>query len=165
MRPVDRARQQVFVDEELAEDRTERFEPAGEVKGNDTIRHAPSILDYLFRELAVSYLGRTDLAQVDPFDARADGLGKAAIEAEAASRRISRGFARSASPDNLVLLKPRAPETRERKEEPKPAPTRERVRRATTSAYRAEACPACSHFTVDTRTGVCAACGKAEAQG
>ena len=43
-----------------------RFEPAGLVQGNDTIKNATSILDYIFRELAVSYLERHDLAHVDP---------------------------------------------------------------------------------------------------
>jgi ribonucleoside-diphosphate reductase alpha chain len=44
-----------------------RFEPAGPVEGNETIKRATSILDYIFRELAVSYLRRDDLAtdQVD----------------------------------------------------------------------------------------------------
>ena len=45
-----------------------RFEPAGMVIGNDSIKNATSILDYIFRELAVSYLGRTDLAHVPPGD-------------------------------------------------------------------------------------------------
>jgi ribonucleoside-diphosphate reductase alpha chain len=44
-----------------------RFEPAGQVGGNDKIKRATSILDYIFRELAVSYLGREDLA-TDPVD-------------------------------------------------------------------------------------------------
>ena len=39
-----------------------KFEPSGKVKGNDRILSASSILDYLFRELAISYLGREDLA-------------------------------------------------------------------------------------------------------
>lgn len=43
-----------------------KFEPAGLVQGNQAIRMATSILDYIFRELAISYLGRTDLAHVDP---------------------------------------------------------------------------------------------------
>ena len=38
------------------------FEPSGEIKGNDRILNASSILDYIFRELAISYLGREDLA-------------------------------------------------------------------------------------------------------
>jgi hypothetical protein len=105
----------------------------------------------------VSYLGRTDLAQVDPFDARGDGLSKRATDAESAARLISRGFARTA-PDNLVMLRPRAiveniRETREAKVAP------------TATGYRADPCDACGHFTVE-QTGVCAACGaKGEASG
>lgn len=124
-----------------------RFEPAGEVKGNDTIRHATSILDYIFRELAVSYLGRADLAQVDPFDARGDGLCRRASDAEGAARLISRGFARATSPDNLVTLRPR----------PAVESLKER-RDIAATGYRSEPCNHCGHFTVDA-TGVCAACG------
>jgi ribonucleoside-diphosphate reductase alpha chain len=51
-----------------------RFEPAGLVTGNETIKNATSILDYIFRELAVSYLGRHDLAHVDPREV-VDGTG------------------------------------------------------------------------------------------
>ena len=43
-----------------------RFEPNGPVQGHDHIKMATSILDYIFRELAVSYLGRYDLAHVQP---------------------------------------------------------------------------------------------------
>jgi hypothetical protein len=52
-----------------------RFEPNGLVQGNDTIKNATSVLDYIFRELAVSYLARNDLAHVDPEDIRHDALG------------------------------------------------------------------------------------------
>jgi len=138
-----------------------RFEPAGEVKGNETIRHATSILDYIFRELAVSYLGRADLAQVDPFDARGDGLSKRAIDAEGAARLISRGFARGAAPDNLVMLRPRAVVENIRDRKDAPATT---LKPATTG-YRNDPCAACGHFTVE-QSGVCAACGaKGEASG
>lgn len=128
-----------------------RFEPAGEVKGNETIRHATSLLDYIFRELAVSYLGRTDLAQVDPFDARSDGLSKKANDAESAARLISRGFSRGASPDNLVMLRPRpvVESLRDRREAKSPQ---------SKTSYRSEPCAACGHFTVE-QSGVCAACG------
>ncbi|MBK8544181.1 MAG: hypothetical protein IPL62_11920 [Caulobacteraceae bacterium] len=131
-----------------------RFEPAGEVKGNETIRHATSILDYIFRELAVSYLGRTDLAQVDPFDARGDGLSKRATDAESAARLISRGFARGASPDNLVMLRPRSvvENIRDRKDAPAAPP------KPAATGYRNDPCSACGHFTVE-QTGKCAACG------
>ncbi len=52
-----------------------RFEPAGIVQGNDSIKNATSILDYIFRELAVSYLGREDLAHVQPEETHGD-LGR-----------------------------------------------------------------------------------------
>ncbi len=54
-----------------------RFEPSGMVEGNDTIKMATSIIDYLFRELAVSYLGRDDLAHVQPDDLMPDSVGVA----------------------------------------------------------------------------------------
>ena len=98
-----------------------RFEPAGIVQGNDTIKQATSILDYIFRELAISYLGRTDLAHVDPHDARFDALGRGVVEGKApekgekeeapcaphavpASKLVSTGYLRHPVPDNVVLL-------------------------------------------------------------
>ncbi|MBK8176809.1 MAG: vitamin B12-dependent ribonucleotide reductase [Rhodospirillales bacterium] len=57
-----------------------RFEPAGLVEGNDTIKNATSILDYIFRELAVSYLGRFDLAHNQPQDITPDTVGRGDAE-------------------------------------------------------------------------------------
>src|SRR5258706_531617 len=59
-----------------------RFEPAGPVQGNDSIKYATSILDYVFRELAVSYMSRFDLAHVDPTESNFDALGKGVEEAK-----------------------------------------------------------------------------------
>ena len=53
-----------------------RFEPNGLVMGNDRIKMATSVIDYLFRELAVSYLGRNELAQISEEDLRADAVGR-----------------------------------------------------------------------------------------
>jgi ribonucleoside-diphosphate reductase alpha chain len=53
-----------------------RFDPSGLVEGNDTIKMATSILDYIFRELAISYLGRYDLAHVQPQDLSPDTIGE-----------------------------------------------------------------------------------------
>jgi ribonucleoside-diphosphate reductase alpha chain len=90
-----------------------RFEPNGIVEGNDAIKMATSILDYIFRELAVSYLGRNDLAHVKPsdldFDAMGSGESEATVrEAEKSDRGLdavkkiaSTGFVRS----NLVLFR------------------------------------------------------------
>ncbi len=78
-----------------------RFEPAGLVIGNDSIKNATSVLDYIFRELAVSYLGRHDLAHVPPaFD---EDLGRSVGEpgrpataelAQTLSKVTSTGFVR-----------------------------------------------------------------------
>ena len=57
-----------------------RFEPSGIVEGNDTIKMATSLLDYIFRELAISYLGRNDLAHVQPADVLPDAVGKGSAE-------------------------------------------------------------------------------------
>ncbi|MEK9832245.1 MAG: vitamin B12-dependent ribonucleotide reductase, partial [Rhodospirillaceae bacterium] len=53
-----------------------RFEPSGPVEGNDTIKMASSILDYIFRELAISYLGRNYLAHVEIDDLEPDTMGR-----------------------------------------------------------------------------------------
>ncbi len=63
-----------------------RFEPAGVVMGNEAIKNATSILDYIFRELAVSYLGRHDLAHVQPEDIGSTTIGRG-VEAEKPRRR------------------------------------------------------------------------------
>ncbi|OFW99811.1 MAG: ribonucleoside-diphosphate reductase, adenosylcobalamin-dependent [Alphaproteobacteria bacterium RIFCSPHIGHO2_12_FULL_63_12] len=85
-----------------------RFDPSGPVTGNDQIKHATSILDYIFRELAISYLGRTDLAHVDPSESAVDAIGRGVTREKAqedASRLISKGFSRSTVSDNLVVLR------------------------------------------------------------
>lgn len=97
-----------------------KFEPAGMVQGNDSIKNATSILDYIFRELAVSYLDRTDLAHVKPEGASFDDLGRGEEEgvsnisemSEAgASRSLevlkqisSSGYLRKRLPQELVVL-------------------------------------------------------------
>lgn len=53
-----------------------RFEPNGIVQGHDNIKMSTSVIDYIFRELALSYLGRTDLVQVKPDDLRSDAVGR-----------------------------------------------------------------------------------------
>jgi ribonucleoside-diphosphate reductase alpha chain len=84
-----------------------RFEPSGPVQGNDSIKFATSILDYVFRELAVSYLSRFDLAHVEPAETGFDALGKGVVEGrppeQQASRYVSRGLTRSRT-DKLVVM-------------------------------------------------------------
>ncbi|VDC33350.1 vitamin B12-dependent ribonucleotide reductase [Pseudogemmobacter humi] len=100
-----------------------KFEPAGMVQGNDSIKNATSILDYVFRELAVSYLDRTDLAHVAPRGASFDELGGGVAEGRrdsnvepvsesAASKSLevlrqisSTGYLRKRLPQELVVLR------------------------------------------------------------
>jgi len=97
-----------------------KFEPAGMVQGNDSIKQATSILDYIFRELAVSYLDRTDLAHVKPEGHSFDSLGRGEEEGvsniqeiteTATSRSLevlkqisSTGYLRKRVPQDLVSL-------------------------------------------------------------
>lgn len=71
-----------------------KFEPAGMVTGNDAIKNATSILDYVFRELAISYLDRHDLAHVDTSDFSSTALGKGVSEgkADVVSKGLTRGY-------------------------------------------------------------------------
>ena len=88
-----------------------RFEPAGFVQGNDAIKNATSILDYVFRELAISYLQRNDLAHVSPEDIGYAAMGKGHDEGKAtpdgdrnvAPSFVSRGLVRSKT-DRLMLV-------------------------------------------------------------
>jgi ribonucleoside-diphosphate reductase alpha chain len=87
-----------------------RFEPAGPVQGNDSIKYATSILDYVFRELAVSYMSRFDLAHVDPTESGFDAMGKGVDEGKSpeanhqATKYLSKGLTRSRT-DNLVVMR------------------------------------------------------------
>jgi ribonucleoside-diphosphate reductase alpha chain len=97
-----------------------RFEPSGFVQGNDAIKNATSILDYVFRELAISYLGRNDLAHISPDEIgntvlgggvdqdKAPGFGEGPPSAPHASV-VSRGLVRSKA-DKLMLVPNRAGE-------------------------------------------------------
>jgi len=89
-----------------------RFEPSGMVEGNDTIKMATSILDYLFREVAISYLGRNDLAHVEPEDLTPDSMGDGHEEADLThwggtlvEHTVSKGYIRSSDLSNLYVLR------------------------------------------------------------
>jgi ribonucleoside-diphosphate reductase alpha chain len=90
------------------------------VQGNDSIKNATSILDYIFRELAVSYLDRTDLAHVKPEGHSFDDLGRGVedgvsniteMSEAAASKSLevlkqisSTGYLRKRLPQELYVL-------------------------------------------------------------
>ena len=160
-----------------------RFEPAGPVQGNDRIKNATSILDYIFRELAISYLGRNDLGHVPDersvFDV-GQGVDAEGVQEEA-QRLISKGFSRASTMDNLVVLrggefdrlrqereKPVNDDVSDAPEEtdtPPPSaktrgrladPNREREE-AKMKGYEGDACQNCGQFTM-VRNGTCLRC-------
>jgi len=153
-----------------------RFEPAGPVQGNDAIKNATSILDYVFRELAVSYLGRNDLAHVSPDDIGHDVLGKGEHEGKSpgANAIVSRGLLRSKTDKLMVVhggavaLRETPEVTREEALEPLSnlgwtEPTKsvqgvaEKRAEARMKGYVGEACPECANFTL-VRNGTCLKC-------
>ena len=97
-----------------------KFEPSGMVQGNDSIKNATSILDYIFRELAVSYLDRTDLAHVQPQGTSFDDVGRGAEEGVSNIREVpesrgstpievlkqvaSTGYLRKRAPQELLVF-------------------------------------------------------------
>ncbi len=151
-----------------------RFEPSGLVEGNDAIKMSTSILDYMFRELAISYLGRGDLSHVMADDLRPDSLGGGEKEAALAERKMgqpiptaaSRGFVR----DNLYVLSGgragASADGRDAAELPLaagPLPVvagggrNAAVRQARMLGFEGDACGGCGNFTM-VRNGTCMKC-------
>jgi ribonucleoside-diphosphate reductase alpha chain len=161
-----------------------RFDPSGMVEGNEAIKMATSILDYTFRELAISYLGRSDLAHVGPGDLLPDAMGKGESEGtlptnDAIVRKFtSTGYMRS----NLYVLKGGAATAVAADAEiaiasavqaevaavtgnvavsasvARAVDTRmERIREARLKGYEGDACGECGNFTL-VRNGTCLKC-------
>ena len=82
-----------------------KFEPSGKVYGNDRILSATSILDYIFRELAISYLGKEDLAHTPGLNRSAEVNNEKDDQFLKIVKNItSKGFVRSNYEDKLVDL-------------------------------------------------------------
>ena len=83
-----------------------KFEPSGKVEGNDRILSATSILDYVFRELAISYLGKEDLAHTPSIANTSDKIGSTEDDKflKIVKNITSKGFVRSNYEEKLVDL-------------------------------------------------------------
>jgi len=158
-----------------------RFEPSGLVQGNDSIKNATSILDYIFRELAVSYLDRTDLAHVQPCGARFDTLGGGADEgrnvapvSEEKSKGLemlrqisSTGYLRKRLPQELMVLQggvsAAAMQVQSFAEDGSSyefgatAVTMDARTRAKMQGYEGDPCGECGNYTL-VRNGTCMKC-------
>ena len=158
-----------------------RFEPQGIVTGNDAIKMSTSILDYTFRELAISYLDRSDLGHVNVDDLDVTTTGSGETQSDLVNKVTSRGYirkqglvvysndgsaavAKSYDTDAETML------TREENAAITAADsaaevvvgavadqTAERVKQARMQGYEGEACPECQNFTL-VRNGTCLKC-------
>ena len=161
-----------------------RFEPAGMVQGNDSIKNATSILDYIFRELAVSYLDRTDLAHVIPEGKSFDDVGQGESEGKLSSkdesedekkdsmdmiRKISSsGYLRNRLPDDLIAMRTEINQEDGHELEPSKTVATNNVettevlendarQRAKIQGYEGDPCGECGNFTL-VRNGTCMKC-------
>ena len=149
-----------------------RFEPQGMVTGNDTIKMSTSILDYIFRELAISYLDRNDLGHVGPEDLEASTTGSGGHKNLISEKVASRGFVRrelkvvSGGNSNVTMM----PQTTSLKEDAMNEPNQEdtvvinnqapnlaQEIEAKIKGYEGEACGECGNFTL-VRNGTCMKC-------
>jgi ribonucleoside-diphosphate reductase alpha chain len=151
-----------------------RFEPQGMVTGNDTIKMSTSILDYIFRELAISYLDRNDLGHVGPEDLDSSTTGSGDNKALFSEKVASRGFVRrelkvvSGGSNNISVM----PQTTSLKDQDvelsdnndttitideTKAPSLSQEIEAKIKGYEGEACGECGNFTL-VRNGTCMKC-------
>jgi ribonucleoside-diphosphate reductase alpha chain len=118
-----------------------RFEPNGMVQGHDYIKMSTSVIDYIFRDLAISYLKRTDLGQVKPEDLLATGTQE------------STDHKNRNKPAGKSQEEPRFAE--ERKKTSAQRETAQRIARI--KGYEGDSCPNCGSLTL-IRNGTCMKC-------
>jgi len=159
-----------------------RFEPQGIVTGNDAIKMSTSILDYTFRELAISYLDRSDLGHVNVDDLDVTTTGAGETQSDLMNKVTSRGFIRKQglvvySNDGSAAVAKSFDSEAETMRVSAAVPdaitaadtaaevvvgavasqTAERVKQARMQGYEGEACPECQNFTL-VRNGTCLKC-------
>lgn len=141
-----------------------RFEPSGMVDGNDTIKMATSILDYIFRELAITYLGRNDLAHVQLKDLRPDTIGEEkdypqlvteidAVETETTTISASNLYILKSQMDTLQMTGTGGSHSFTGGI----STASDQVKRARLQGYEGDSCGDCGNFTM-VRNGTCLKC-------
>jgi len=122
-----------------------RFEPNGMVQGHEYIKMATSVLDYVFRDLAIAYQDRYDLGQVKPEDlmATATQNGKAKMEADQRATQAAAAAAAQPSSAQSREIQPQKP--------------KDELRKARMKGYEGDPCPICGHLTL-VRNGTCLKC-------
>jgi ribonucleoside-diphosphate reductase alpha chain len=145
-----------------------RFEPNGGVQGNPHIKMTTSIIDYIFRELAISYLGRHDLAHVEPEDLRGDAMHHEKDDPEFESEEVVAERIVHPEPVAAAFLTPRTghlhplPEngnghkaTAAHAALAQSSP--DKIRLARLKGYEGDPCSECGQLTL-VRSGACCKC-------
>jgi ribonucleoside-diphosphate reductase alpha chain len=137
-----------------------RFEPNGMVQGHEYVKMATSVIDYIFRDLAISYLKRNDLAQVKPEDLLATGTNAEALTAKNPIRiggiRAEKPLQENKEPevqDEAVALVDVGREIKNKAEKDQAV----KIAQARVKGYEGDPCPVCGFFTL-VRNGVCLKC-------
>jgi ribonucleoside-diphosphate reductase alpha chain len=147
-----------------------RFEPNGVVQGNPHIKMTTSIIDYIFRELAITYLERHDLAHVEPEDLRGDAMHRDVDEPEFESEEVLGERVFEPKPVSKAFATPRSGHLHPlpdggnghrlsvRSELAGPVATMdERIRLARLKGYEGDPCGECGQLTL-IRSGACCKC-------
>ncbi|HEV3258692.1 MAG TPA: vitamin B12-dependent ribonucleotide reductase [Gemmataceae bacterium] len=144
-----------------------RFEPNGIVQGNPHIKMTTSIIDYIFRELAITYLARHDLAQVEAEDIRGDALHEQEADGQDAAADSKPGNPAFATPrtDHLNPLPGNGGAKKENGTGRLPGRSRvlaakprdDKVRLARLKGYEGDPCGECGQLTL-VRSGACCKC-------
>ena len=138
-----------------------RFEPGGMVSGSDTIKLSTSLIDFVFRELAISYLGRYDLAHVEP-----EQFVNAATGLKPSSQAVALQGGLPSLPTGTPLPFPEAGEPLAAAPEPVLVAVRatpsgsgtvSAAQAAREKGYTGDPCPECGHLTL-VRNGACMKC-------
>ena len=158
-----------------------KFDPSGQVTGNESIKWTSSIIDYIFRELAISYLGRSDLAHAPP--GGVPGSQKSAEgEHQSLGDLVSPGFLRRKLPHGMRVVdgggataravmpqeeiaaeatgkaeRPMVPPPMYAADDPATLSTLGQGESARFMGYEGTACEECSKFTM-VRNGTCLKC-------
>ncbi len=145
-----------------------RFEPNGVVTDHENIKMSTSVIDYMFRELALAYLGRTDLVQVKPEDLRGDSIGRPGQNPDfddeeeggelvglapgiSTEDHSSRGYHKGASAAEPVVAQRKVMLVGAA------VSKTEQIREARMKGYEGDPCGDCGAFTL-VRNGVCLKC-------
>ena len=132
-----------------------KFEPHGGVQGHDAIKRCTSILDYIFRDLAISYLGRHELAHIDPADLINES-GPSKPMGRSMSRGMSFGLMVEESEEGIDTEAPISvmPPVPPPAYDPKPLNPQAQAK---LFGFTGDCCPSCGHFTM-VRNGTCLKC-------